>query len=72
MTEDNAAQKEYVPEPVAINPTLARIARLEIMTERLDKEIENMSYLVMGMALFIFVLMRRVAFREDIPGLEEP
>jgi hypothetical protein len=71
MSEETA-DREYVPEPVTVSPVLARVTRLEAMTERLDKEIENMSYLVMGMALFIFVLMRRVAFREDIPGLEEP
>lgn len=63
-------EPETFPTYDAAQDVRMRVAILEAKACRLEKEMETMTYIVMGAVLLLFVVIRRVAFREDVPGLE--
>jgi hypothetical protein len=48
-----------------------RLSVLEAKAARLEREVENLAYMVLGVGLMLFVVFRLLNSRTDIPDLEK-
>jgi hypothetical protein len=66
--DDEKLDKEELPPPATLDLSI-RLFKLEERANRLEKELETMSYMLIGVILFTFLLLRRVAFEDEVPNL---